>query len=567
MYHPDNPLIVQSDRTLLVEVNSPKYAEVRQHLARFAELIRSPEHIHTYRITPLSLWNAAATGLTTEEITNSLVSFARYPVPDLILNEIKVQMDRYGLLQLLPGDPDLVLKVCDPTLTKDLLSHKQISRFLQAHPDPHCFHIPVLYRGEIKQALIKLGYPVEDLAGYMTGDPMDVSLRTLTREEKPFALRDYQQEAIETFYAGGSAEGGHGVVVLPCGAGKTVIGIGAMAIAKTNTLVLATNITACRQWIREILDKTDLDEEQVGEYSGENKEIKPVTVATYQILTHRISREHDFTHLHLFRARNWGLLLYDEVHLLPAPVFRFTSSLQARRRLGLTATLVREDGLEEDVFCLIGPKRYDMPWRDLEQRGHIAEANCNELRVPLPLSERIRYATATDRAKVRIAAENSHKLLVTEDLCNEHHEDHILVIGQYIDQLRALSEHLDAPLITGQTRNKRRDELYTAFRNGEIKTLVVSKVANFAIDLPDANVLIQVSGAFGSRQEEAQRLGRILRPKERKATFYSIVSKDTCEQEFSLRRQRFLTEQGYQYEIRDIEIDLDADQTDVAFDS
>lgn len=552
MFHPENPLIVQSDRTLLVEVNSPKYPEVRNKLTQFAELVRSPEHIHTYRITPLSLWNAASTGLSTEEIVECLTGYARYQVPGLILDEIKTHMARYGKLKLLPGDPDLILKVEEPLFTQEILSDKKLSGILQPHPDPHCFHVPILYRGEIKQALIRLGYPVEDLAGYTKGEDLDIDLRDVSLEGHDFGLRDYQEEAVDIFYAGGGPEGGHGVVVLPCGAGKTVVGIGAMAKAKTSTLVLATNITACRQWIREILDKTDISEDDIGEYSGESKEIKPVTVATYQILTHRPSRTDDFTHLHLFQARNWGLLLYDEVHLLPAPVFRFTSSLQAKRRLGLTATLIREDGLEEDVFCLIGPKRYDMPWRDLEQKGHIAEAACFEIRLSLPLPERIRYATATDRAKVRIAAENSHKLEAAAELCRRHKDDHILVIGQYIDQLQALSAYLDAPLITGQTPTARREKLYNAFRSGEIKLMVVSKVANFAIDLPDANVLIQVSGAFGSRQEEAQRLGRILRPKERQASFYSLVSRDTCEQEFSMRRQRFLTEQGYQYQIQEL---------------
>lgn len=553
MFNPDNPIIVQSDRTLLVEVNSPKYTEVRDQLARFAELIRSPEHIHTYQITPLSLWNAASTGLHTEEIIESLTSYARYPVPDLILRDIQAQMDRYGQIRLLPGDPDLVLEFRDIQFTRELVADKRIQKFLRPHPKENCFSIPILYRGEIKQALIRMGYPVEDRAGYSEGEQMDIAFRTTTREGASFALRDYQQEAIDIFYAGGGPEGGHGVVVLPCGAGKTVIGMGAMVTAQTNTLILVNNITACRQWIREILDKTDIDEEQIGEYSGDRKEIKPITVATYQILTHRPSRTEDFTHLHVFQARNWGLLLYDEVHLLPAPVFRFTSSLQAKRRMGLTATLVREDGLEEDVFCLIGPKRYDLPWRDLEQRGHIAQAQCNELRVPLPLTERIRYATATDRGKVRISAENSYKMEVVAELCEQHKEDHILVIGQYLDQLRALAKHLDAPLLTGQTKHAKRETMYEDFRNGVTRLMVVSKVANFAIDLPDANILVQVSGAFGSRQEEAQRLGRILRPKERQAIFYSLVSRDTCEQEFALRRQRFLAEQGYQYQIRDIE--------------
>lgn len=553
MFNPENPLIVQSDRSLLVEVYSPLYREVRDHLARFAELVRSPEHIHTYRLSALSLWNAAAVGMEAEEIIGILKKYAKYPVPGHICTEIEIQMSRYGTIRLRAGEEQyLVLEVDDELVCQQLLADKHISPMLLPHPDPLSFHIEPLHRGDIKQLLIRKGFPAQDLAGFTEGDPLEVSLRETTREGTDFGLRDYQQEAIDIFYAGGGPEGGHGVVVLPCGAGKTVVGIGTLARAGTSTLILATNISACRQWIREILDKTDLTEEEVGEYSGERKEILPVTVVTYQILTHRRQREDAFTHFDLFHARNWGLVIYDEVHLLPAPIFRVTGVLQARRRLGLTATLIREDGRQEDVFCLIGPKRYDLPWRDLEQRGFIATAFCHEIRVPLSRDKRLDYAVASERTKIRIAAENPRKIEVVEELCEKHSDDHILVIGQYLEQIKGISEHLGAPLITGKTNNARREELYGQFRSGELRLLVVSKVANFAIDLPDANVLIQVSGTFGSRQEEAQRLGRILRPKIGEAHFYSLVSRDTTEQEFSLKRQLFLTEQGYQYTIDEI---------------
>ena len=562
MFRPENPLIVQSDRSLLVEVYNPLYPEIRDHLARFAELVRSPEHIHTYKISPLSLWNAAATSLGADEILEILDRFAKYPVPDLIRHEIEEQIARYGLIrleagELTSGEKQLVLRVGEDIICQQLLADKKISQFLKPHPEPLSYFVEPMLRGELKQALIRKGYPTEDLAGFTAGEPLELDLRDVTLEGTNFALRDYQEEAVDIFYAGGGPEGGHGVICLPCGAGKTVVGIASMARGKTSTLILATNITACRQWIREILDKTDLDPEMIGEYSGETKEIRPITVATYHILTYRKKKSEIFPHFDLFYARNWGLVVYDEVHLLPAPVFRMVGVLQARRRLGLTATLIREDGLEEDVFCLIGPKRYDLPWRDLEERGFIATARCHEIRVPLSSDTRIQYAVTTERSKIRLAAENPRKILEVKDLCEKHKGDHILVIGQYINQLKELAKELDAPLITGKTANSTRDKLYNGFRSGEIRLLVVSKVANFAIDLPDANVLIQVSGTFGSRQEEAQRLGRILRPKLENAFFYSIVSRDTSEQEFSLKRQLFLTEQGYRYEIRDSLITAD----------
>lgn len=552
MVRADNPLIVQSDQTILVEVYSPRYTEVRDLLARFAEIVRSPEHIHTYRISPLSLWNAASSGMSAAAIHQTLEEYSKYPIPANVTSEIDQQIGRYGSLRLLGGDPHMILQVDDPWIAQELAAHPKLQKYLHPHPEPKHFFVDPMHRGDLKQTLIRLGLPTEDLAGFVTGSPLAIALRETCRTTgEAFRLRDYQSEAVDVFFAGGGPQGGHGVIVLPCGAGKTIVGIGAMAYAQTQTLILATNISACRQWIREILDKTELTEAEVGEFSGEKKEIKPITVATYQILTYRHEKDGPFAHFDLFHAQNWGLILYDEVHLLPAPVFRMTSVLQARRRLGLTATLIREDGLEEDVFCLIGPKRYDVPWRSLEERGFIAEAQCHEFRVALPFGERIQYATAADRTKVRLAAENSLKIPLVQELCRRHEGDHILVIGQYLEQLRALSKALHAPLITGQTSNARREELYKAFREGKIRLLVVSKVANFSIDLPDANVLIQVSGAFGSRQEEAQRLGRILRPKEGIAHFYSLVSRDTCEQDFGLKRQLFLTEQGYRYRIEE----------------
>lgn len=548
----ENPLIVQSDLTLLVEVYSPRYVPLREKLARFAELVRSPEHIHTYRITPLSLWNAAASGLATGDICSTLTEFAKYPVPEHVYLEVRAQMDRYGMIRLYADEGGLRLEIDEPLLREQLRRHPKIAKLLHPHAQHNAFWVETLHRGEVKQALIKLGYPTRDEAGFTTGTPLSVRLRTTTLSGEPFALRSYQEESVDIFDAGGGPEGGHGVIVLPCGAGKTVVGIGVMARAQVQTLILATNISACRQWVREILDKTQLCEEDVGEYSGERKEIRPVTVATYQILTYRQDKLGDFPHFGVFHAQNWGLVIYDEVHLLPAPVFRMTSALQARRRLGLTATLVREDGLEDDVFCLIGPKRFDLPWRELEEKGFIAEAQCHEYRVEMPRDARLDYATASERSRVRLASENPLKLNLTQALCQKHLGDHVLVIGQYIEQLREFARVLDAPLITGQTRTERREKLYESFRSGETRLLVVSKVANFSIDLPDANVLIQISGSFGSRQEEAQRLGRILRPKDGLAYFYSLVSRDTCEQDFSMKRQRFLTEQGYQYQIHEI---------------
>ncbi len=548
----DKPLIVQSDRSILLETDGPAFEDARDAIAPFAELVKSPEHIHTYRISPLSLWNAAAAGISAEEIKNSLHEFSKYEVPQNILVEIDETVARYGRIKLYKDDNGkLVLHSEDRLLIQELVNHKELKPYVASAPDNHRILVEPIDRGNVKNALIKIGFPVEDLAGYIDGTPLPINLREITLGGREFGLRKYQRESIDAFYAGGSNKGGSGVVVLPCGAGKTVVAIGSIHACQTQTLVLTTNTVALRQWKDEILDKTDITEDQIGEYSGESKVIKPITLATYQVLTYRKSKDSPFLHFGLFNEANWGLIVYDEVHLLPAPVFRATADLQARRRLGLTATLVREDAREDDVFSLIGPKKYDVPWKVLEKQGWIAQALCTEVRVPLPEEERYRYAIADKRGKFRIASTNPVKISVCEKLIKKHKKDHVLIIGQYLDQLKDLAKKFKAPIITGQTPNKKREELYKAFREGDEKLLIVSKVANFAVDLPDANVAIQVSGTFGSRQEEAQRLGRILRPKSDAVTalFYSLVSRDTSDQDYSVKRQLFLTEQGYRYEI------------------
>jgi DNA excision repair protein ERCC-3 len=548
---PDKPLIVQGDLTLLLEVNHPGYMAARDAIASFTELEKSPEYIHTYRITHLSLWNAASTGHSATEVLESLDLHSRFPVPNNVRREITQYMGRYGMVRLLKRGDELVLEADDPLFLSEARSVKAAREWLlEAHPMGG-IRVDARYRGHVKQALTLAGLPVEDLAGYSIGEPLAVRLRDTTRTGKPFAPRDYQIEAAEVFYAAGSEKGGAGTVVLPCGAGKTIVGITAMSLCQTRTLVLTTNVVAVRQWITEILDKTHLDPEQVGEYTGMNKEIRQVTVATYQILTWRADKESDFPHFSLFKDHKWGLILYDEVHLLPAPVFRVSAEVQAMRRLGLTATLVREDGKEADVFSLIGPKRYDVPWKVLEGRGWIATATCTEFRIPQPLEHYVKYAEAGEREKMRLASENPMKTHLVEQLIEKHEGENILIIGQYLSQLNSLSEHLNVPLITGATPQRDRERLYSEFRTGTIRVLIVSKVGNFAIDLPDASVLIQISGTWGSRQEEAQRLGRILRPKSdgREASFYTIVTRDTREQDFSMHRQLFLTEQGYQYNI------------------
>lgn len=547
------PLIIQSDASLLVDVHDPGFEEARAELTAFAELEKSPEHMHTYRLTPLSLWNAASAGLSSEEILATLDRFGRFPVPDNVRFFINDTISRYGKIRLLETEADrqLFLDVPESAVRQELMTNKRVAKYLTPweQDDRSGFLVQLYDRGTIKQELIQIGYPVKDEAPLVTGEPLPVRLRELTTGGTTFRVRDYQVEAAETFYGTGRAGTGFGTVVLPCGAGKTIVGMKVMEIVAANTLILTTNVAAVHQWIDELLDKTELTEDEIGEYSGDRKVIRPVTVATYQILVWRPDKEHEFPHFRLFGERKWGLIIYDEVHLLPAPVFRVTAEIQAVRRLGLTATLVREDGRESDVFSLVGPKRYDVPWKELEQKGWIAEANCYEIRIDLPESLRIDYATADKRGKFRIGSENPRKVDITKQIIENHPEDSIMVIGQYLSQLDELAKALEAPIITGKTPNAERERIYSAFRSGEVRVIVVSKVANFAIDLPDASVAIQVSGTFGSRQEEAQRLGRILRPKEKNSYFYSIISRYTTEESFAANRQKFLTEQGYKYHI------------------
>jgi DNA excision repair protein ERCC-3 len=550
-----NPLIVQGDKTVLLEVNNERYTQARDMLARFAELEKSPEYIHTYRITPLSLWNAAAAGMQASEIIAGLEAYAKYSLPGNVVRDIEEYIGRYGRIKLIREGEQLLLVSDDKAIIAEIYRNRKILPLIQAQVSPLQLAVNPALRGHIKQALVQIGYPAEDLAGYIEGEALQLRLLAQANSGMAFKLRNYQRQAAEVFHAGGSARGGSGTIVLPCGAGKTMVGMAVMNQLQTSTLILTPNTVAVRQWISELLDKTSLTEEQVGEYSGLIKEVKPVTISTYQIMTYRRRGKRDqddeFPHFELFNARNWGLIVYDEVHLLPAPVFRITAELQARRRLGLTATLVREDGMESDVFSLIGPKKYDVPWKDLEKQGWIATACCHEVRIPLPDDHRMDYAMAEQREKYSIAAHNPRKVAVMQALIEKHASDNLMVIGMYLDQLEGIANLLGAPLITGKTAVRERQKLYEQFRSGEIRRLVVSKVANFSIDLPDANVAIELSGTFGSRQEEAQRLGRILRPKRdgSMAHFYSLVTRDTVDQSFAANRQRFLTEQGYEYEI------------------
>ncbi|MDD7961917.1 DNA repair helicase XPB [Microbacterium thalli] len=540
----DGPLIVQSDRTVLLEVAHPSAEDARHELAIFAELERAPEHIHTYRITRLGLWNARAAGHTADDMLTTLDRWSRFPVPPSVSTDIRETVTRYGRLVIERDDEGtLILRSTDAAVLAEVTKNKRIQPLLLGHPTPDTYVVDAWARGQIKQELLKIGWPAEDLAGFTPGTPHEIELH-----EDGWALRPYQRKAVDIF-----TEGGSGVVVLPCGAGKTLVGAAAMADTKTTTLILVTNTVSARQWRNELLKRTSLTPEEIGEYSGQSKEVKPVTIATYQILTAK--RKGEYAHLALLDALDWGLVVYDEVHLLPAPVFKLTADLQARRRLGLTATLVREDGREGDVFSLIGPKRFDAPWKEIEAQGFISPAVCYEVRVDLPASDRLEYAASADDERYRLAATAHAKIPVVRDLVAKHAGEQILVIGQYLDQIDVLSDALSAPKITGSTPVDEREELYDAFRTGEIPVLIVSKVANFSIDLPDASVAIQVSGSFGSRQEEAQRLGRLLRPKSNghTASFYTLIARDTVDQDFAQNRQRFLAEQGYSYTILDAE--------------
>ena len=543
----DGPLIVQSDRTVLLEVAHPDAESARHELAIFAELERAPEHIHTYRITRLGLWNARAAGHTAEDMLGTLDRWTRFPVPPSVAIDIRETVGRYGRLVIERDtvddseEPVLVLRSTDAAVLAEVTKNKRIQPLLVGHPAPDTYVIDAWARGQIKQELLKIGWPAEDFAGYTPGTPHPIDLA-----EQDWHLRPYQRQAVDAF-----TDGGSGVVVLPCGAGKTLVGAGAMADTKTTTLILVTNTVSARQWRDELLKRTSLTPEEIGEYSGQAKEVKPVTIATYQILTAK--RKGQYAHLALLDALDWGLIVYDEVHLLPAPVFKLTADLQARRRLGLTATLVREDGREGDVFSLIGPKRFDAPWKEIESQGFISPAACYEVRVDLPAGERLEYAAAAVDERYRLAATAPAKIGVVKDLVARHAGEQTLVIGQYLDQIDEIAQALDAPQITGATPVDEREELYRGFREGKIPVLVVSKVANFSVDLPEASVAIQVSGSFGSRQEEAQRLGRLLRPKQsgNTASFYTLIARDTVDQDFAQNRQRFLAEQGYSYTILD----------------
>ncbi|EMB44590.1 DNA repair helicase XPB [Treponema denticola] len=577
------PLIIQGDRSILLDIHDPEANEARFALIPFAELEKSPEHLHTYRLTPLSLWNAAGVGLSADSIMKTLTGFSRFKVPDSILVWMKETMGRYGKIKLLPLEKPqeekngienktdieesgenqadgikhetpyaefLRLKPENALIFKELKSSKILLKYLIEDPDEeNSFLISLLNRGTVKQALLKQGWPVQDEVPLRDGEPLDISLKEKTSSGAEFEIRDYQRDAASSFVGDKSAGTGFGTIVLPCGSGKTIVGMLTMSLLKTSTLILTPNVAAVYQWRRELLDKTNIKDEDIGLYTGEVKEIRPVTIATYQVLTWRPNTDAAFPHFKIFRERAWGLIIYDEVHLLPAPVFRITAELQVIRRLGLTATLVREDGCEGDVFSLVGPKRFDVPWKDLEQKGWIAKAYCTEIRVNIAPSKEIEYAVGTTREKHRIASENPAKLEIVKKLLTKHKENQILIIGQYLSQLETIAKEINAPLITGKNTNAERELLYDSFRKGEINVLVVSKVANFAIDLPDASVAIQVSGVFGSRQEEAQRLGRILRPKECDSHFYSIVTRQTIEEGFAEKRQKFLAEQGYDYSI------------------
>lgn len=589
----ENPLIVQSDRTLLLDVHAPKANECRQALIPFAELEKSPEHLHTYKLTPLSLWNASSAGFKAEDAIKTLNDFSKYDVPQSVEVWIKEISERFGKMRLVPAPSIKVPKKFDkdgnpseelikedylylvteiPNIYKEINASRLAKKYLTVceyeeikdedlqfpkekmpviseNEKKFCFKLPLTLRGTIKQELLQMGWPIKDDVPMADGDPLEINLRETTLSGKPFAIRQYQREAAESIVGNKSAGTGFGTIVLPCGAGKTIVGMTTMSLLKTNTLIITTNISAVHQWIDELLDKTNLSRDDIAEYTGESKTIKPITVATYQILTWRPEKEGPYPHFSLFKQRNWGLIVYDEVHMLPAPVFRVVAEIQAVRRIGLTATLVREDGCEGHVFSLVGPKRYDVPWKDLEYSGFIATAECIEIKINLPQEKEIDYAVAEQRKKHKIASENPKKIEFVKALVEKSPNDKILVIGQYIEQLSEIAKILSCPIITGKTPNSERDEIYKKFKTGEIRVLVVSKVANFAIDLPDASMAIQVSGTFGSRQEEAQRLGRILRPKERKSRFFTLITRNTVEEDFGSNRQKFLAEQGYSYRL------------------
>ncbi len=553
MPDPLNPLIIQSDFSILLEVYNDRFESARNELSAFAELVKSPEHMHTYKITSLSLWNAAATGIKLESIIKTLTQYSKFDIPGNVLYEIRSIYSRFGIVEIhkYPEDTDyLILLIKDELVIMEIKANPKLKKYLQNPISDNSYLIPFLSRGDLKIDFFNFNVPVYDIAGYTEGTYLDIKLKNFMDNGLPFIIRDYQNMASEAFYQSGSDLGGHGTIVLPCGGGKTIVGIDIISKVKKNTLILATSVAAVHQWIREILDKTDITADMVGEYTGDKKEIRPITVCTYQILIYRKNKESKFPHFAIFKAREWGLIIYDEVHLLPAPIFKITSEIQSTRRLGLTATLIREDGHEKDVFCLIGPKKFDTPWKVLEKSGWISEAKCFEIKIPLPKDQVMEYLIADLKSKFTISSNNLLKIDVVKDLMLRHKGQQILIIGHYIEQIQIIARDINAPIITGKTPNSIRELIYHQFRTNEVSVLVVSKVANFSIDLPDASVLIQVSGTYGSRQEEAQRLGRILRPKKNNISyFYSIVTQDSIEEEYAHKRQRFLAEQGYSYEI------------------
>lgn len=543
---------MQSDNSLLLEVYNPIFETVRNKLSKFAELVKSPEHIHTYFISSISIWNASASGVTLEEIISTIENYSKFDVPQNVIENIKTIYQRFGKIELIKGqsDEELLLNIKEKNIELEILANPKLKKYLQIKDNSGKYKISLEVRGDLKVDFFNYNLPINDIAGYTPGKSLDINLRETTSENKPFSLREYQKLASESFYQAGTNFGGHGTIVLPCGSGKTIIGIDILVKVKMYTLILATSVASVHQWIREILDKTTIASEQIGEYTGDKKEIKPITVTTYQMLIYRKKQTEDFPHFGIFQAQDWGLIIYDEVHLLPAPVFKVTSGIQSKRRLGLTATLVREDSHEKDVFCLIGPKRFDTPWKVLEKQGWISEALCHEIKLPLPEDEMIDYLTADQKSKFAQSSQNPYKIDAVKDILLKHQNQQILIIGQYIEQLKVVAKELNVPMITGKTPNAERENLYAKFRSKEIRILVVSKIANFSIDLPDASVLLQISGTYGSRQEEAQRLGRILRPKEENVSyFYTFTTKDSLEEDYAHKRQRFLTEQGYSYQI------------------
>lgn len=550
----DAPLIVQGDGTILLDVGAKDFEEIRNFMLVFADLVKSPEYIHTYRITLVSLWNAASLNYTSKSIISFLKKYASYEIPKNIIKQIESSIEKYGRVKIIKENEKYYLISEDENIIDEILNYKAVVKYIKNEIDSNKIEINPIYRGHIKLALINIGYPVRDLAGYKEGEKYSFNIRKkLASNGEDFILRDYQKDSVDAFYANGKPEGGAGVIALPCGTGKTIVGLEVMHRIQNKTLIIVTGVTACRQWREEILDKTDIPAEDIGEYNGLSKEIKPITIATYKILTYRKNKESPFVHFEIFFKHNWGLIIYDEVHLLPAPIIKLTSEIQSMRRLGLTATLIREDGLEKDVFCLIGPKKFDMPWRELEEKKFIAEAYCYDIRIPLDESHRADYIISNDKIKFRIASENILKYDIVKKIIEKLKGKNILIIGQYLSQLDEMQKRTGYDIITGKTPQSERDIIYKKFKSGEIKALIVSKVANLAVDLPDANVLIQISGTFGSRQEEAQRLGRVLRPKkdENKSYFFSIITSDTKEEDFSHKRQLFLTEQGYHYELLD----------------